>query len=165
MNWGYCGDRVTLDHVNSLQCYWSSLKLWGYGVSGKLGEVTFCETLSFSELELYFFYSWFNWRSSAWFCSNPFLESGTTLENCHDFIASQRLSDTKITGKSRSALGQLKLLIQRGAASTPPYASLRWEAVMSKYRLSVTHWCNLGLSEEVKVIFVKSRRFESLWII
>lgn len=50
-------------------------------------------------------------------------ESGTTLENCHDFIASQHLSDAKITGKSRSALGQLKLLIERGAASTPPYAS------------------------------------------
>lgn len=39
-------------------------------------------------------------------------ESGTTLQNCHDFIASQHLSDTKITGKSRLALGQLKLLIQ-----------------------------------------------------
>lgn len=52
-------------------------------------------------------------------------ESGTTLENCHDFIALQHLFDTKITGKSRLALGQLKLLIQRGAASTPPYASPR----------------------------------------
>lgn len=50
-------------------------------------------------------------------------ESGTTLQNCHDFIASQHLSDTKITGKSRSALGQLKLI--QSFNSTLRISSLR----------------------------------------